>query len=317
MDLWQLQIFCKVIELKSFSKAAHAVHLSQPTVSSHIKDLEQHFECLLIERMPKQALPTPSGRLLYRYAKKILVLRDEAESALSDYHGRYQGDLPVGGSTIPGSYLLPEIIGTFNKRYPQIKIHLAVGDSRDIVEKILKGDVEMGLIGARYDERHLRYEAIATDTMQLIVPRGHRWYQTPSIHVDDLRAEPLIVRESGSGTRKAFESGIRQINCQLEDFNIVAEMGSTTAVLQSIKSGMGVSVVSMMAVEEGQRHGTLRALDIEGLTLERRFYLVRDDRRTISPLSRVFEEHLRATMHHTGNDPSAGVLAQPTKPDNA
>lgn len=309
MDLWQLQIFCKVIELKSFSRAALAVNLSQPTVSSHIKDLEQHFECMLIERLAKQALPTPSGRLLYRYAQQLLELRDEAEAALADYHGCYRGTLPIGGSTIPGNYLLPTIMGNFKNQYPQVRLQVTIGDSRAIIDKILRGQVELGLIGARYDERYLRYEVIAEDTMRLVVPRGHRWCQMASVPVDDVRREPLIVREWGSGTRKAFENGLQQINRQLDDFNIVAEMGSTTAVLQSIKSGMGLSILSMPAVEEALQYGTLWALDIEGLDLKRQFYLVRDKRLTISPLARIFQEHLWATLPLGVNRPVGGALA--------
>ncbi|MDJ0809220.1 MAG: selenium metabolism-associated LysR family transcriptional regulator [Desulfobacterales bacterium] len=312
MDLWQLQIFCKVIELKSFSKAALAVHLSQPTVSSHIKDLEQHFDCILIDRLARQAVPTQSGKILYRYAKQLLRLRDEAEKALADYHGRYQGDLPIGGSTIPGNYLLPRIIGTFKNRYPQVRLHLAVGDTREIVAKVFRGEVEMGLIGARDDERHLMYTAIATDTMRLIVPPTHRWHQRLSVHVDELRAEPLIVRELGSGTRRAFEQGLHKIDRKLEDFNIMAEMGSTTAVLQAIKCGMGISILSLLAVKEDQRQGRLQALDIEGLTLERQLYLIRDKRRTASPLARVFQNHLFESLQSACEDAVSGEAGHRT-----
>ncbi len=307
MDLWPLQIFCKVVELQSFSKAALAVHLSQPTVSSHIKDLEAHCDCVLIDRLAKQALPTPSGRLLYRYARQLLALRDEAEKALADYHGRYQGELPVGGSTIPGNYLLPTIIGSFNRQYPRIRLQVTIGDSRDIIDKVLRGEVELGLIGARYDERALRYDAVAADTMRLVVPRGHRWYRTASVPVNAVCREPLIVRESGSGTRKAFEDGLRKIGRQLSDFNIAAEIGSTTAVLQSIRSGVGVSIVSMPAVEEALQAGTLWALDIEGLDLRRTFYLVRDARRTESPLARVFSQHLDACLRPDLRRPADGA----------
>jgi DNA-binding transcriptional LysR family regulator len=307
MDLWQLQIFCKVIELQSFSKAALAVHLSQPTVSSHIKDLEQHFDCILIERLAKQALPTQSGRLLYRYAKQLLDLRDAAERALADYHGRYQGDLPIGGSTIPGNYLLPTIIGRFNRQYPQIRLQVSIGDSRDIIGQVLRGDVEFGLIGARYDAPPLRYDAIASDTMRLVVPRDHRWDQTASVHVDDMGREPLILRESGSGTRKAFEKSLQKINRQVSDFNIVAEMGSTTAVLQSIKNGVGISILSMPAVEEALQSGILWSLDIEGLNLRRKFYLVRDNRRSVSPLARIFMAHVQATLRQDDDQAADGA----------
>ncbi|MDJ0885379.1 MAG: selenium metabolism-associated LysR family transcriptional regulator [Desulfobacterales bacterium] len=307
MDLWQLQIFCKVIELKSFSKAALSVHLSQPTVSSHIKDLEQHCGCLLIERLARQAVPTPSGKILYRYARQLLDLRDEAERTLAEYHGRYAGVLPMGGSTIPGNYLLPAVIGAFKKQYPQVRVQLTIGDSRDIMTKVLGGEVEMGLVGARYNERHLGCTSVAADVVRLVVPPSHRWHRRRSVHVNDIIKEPLIVREKGSGTRKAFEQGLQQIGRQLNDFSIVAEMGSTTAVLQAVKSGMGISILSMLAVNEEQRGGRLWALDIEGLTIERAFFLIQDKRRTASPLARVFQEHLLASLNQAGGHWAAGA----------
>ena len=307
MDLWQLHIFCKVIELKSFSKAAHAVHLSQPTVSSHIKSLEQHFDCVLIERLSKQALPTPSGKLLYRYAKQLLNLREEVENALADYHGRYRGELIIGGSNIPGNYLLPPLIGDFKRRYAQILLKLTVGDSQEIIQKILGGEVELALIGARYDDRDLHFTAIAADTMRLVVPRGHRWDKAASVHVNDLLAEPFIMRELGSGTQRTIAQGLGQINGSVNDFNVVAEMGSTMAVLQGIKSGLGISILSMLAVEEDLRLGTVSALDVEGLDLDRKFYLARNKRRTESPLARLFQEHLQATIPSACNAPGTAT----------
>ena len=122
MDLWQLHIFCRVVERKSFSKAAEIVHLSQPTVSSHIQDLEAHFGCRLIDRLSRQVVPTQAGRLLYSYARRLLALRDETETAMAQHQGRLTGNLVIGGSTIPGGYLLPGVVGLFKKRYPQMTV---------------------------------------------------------------------------------------------------------------------------------------------------------------------------------------------------
>ena len=119
MDLWQLNIFCRVIEMKSFSKAGEAIHLSQPTVSSHIKDLEAHFGTKLVDRLARQALPTKAGELLYEYAVRLLTLRDETESAMAEFLGKIKGRLSLGGSTIPAGYLLPRWIGEFTAAFPR------------------------------------------------------------------------------------------------------------------------------------------------------------------------------------------------------
>jgi len=144
MDLWQLHIFCRVVECKSFSKAAEAVHLSQPTVSSHIKDLEEHFKCLLIDRLSREAAPTAAGRLLYDYARRMLALRSETETALAQHQGKMHGPLVVGGSTIPGGYLLPRVIGKFKLRYPEIRPALIIADTQRIVAGVLRGRSRWG-----------------------------------------------------------------------------------------------------------------------------------------------------------------------------
>jgi DNA-binding transcriptional LysR family regulator len=136
MDLWQLKIFCKVVELRSFSKAGSAVHLSQPTVSSHVKDLEAHFGCRLIDRLSKEALATQAGRLLYDHARRMLALKDETETALADFQGKIRGKLTVGGSTIPGGFILPQIIGRFCRSYPEVQVALINGDTETIIQDV-------------------------------------------------------------------------------------------------------------------------------------------------------------------------------------
>ncbi|MGM0788435.1 MAG: LysR family transcriptional regulator, partial [Thermodesulfobacteriota bacterium] len=113
MDLWQLRVFKKVIELEGFSKAADAVHLTQPTVSSHIRDLEAHFGCRLVDRMGKTAVPTKAGELLYTHACRLIEMAGQMETELAEFLGNIEGEIAVGGSTIPGGYILPRLIGDF------------------------------------------------------------------------------------------------------------------------------------------------------------------------------------------------------------
>jgi DNA-binding transcriptional LysR family regulator len=293
MDLWQLYIFCKVIELASFSKAGQAIHLSQPTVSSHIKDLEQHIGCPLIDRLSRRAVPTKAGELLHAYALRLLALRDETETVMAEYQGHYKGQLHIGGSTIPGGYLLPKIIGGFNQIYPNIRISLMIEDSCGIVQKTLNGKIEIGVVGARFSERHLDETALTNDTLKLIVPRSHPWSDRSSIAIDDLRRLPMIVREAGSGTLKALKDALKAKSLRLHDqFHIVAEIGNTAGVIAGIKSGLGVSILSTRAIEDDLKYQTLAALDIKGIDLQRQFYLVSDQRRTLSPLARAFQKYI-------------------------
>lgn len=293
MDLWQLHIFCRVVECKSFSKAAEAVHLSQPTVSSHVKDLEDHFGCLLIDRLSKEAAPTQAGRLLYGYARRMLALRDEAETALAQHQGRMRGHLTIGGSTIPGGYLLPRVIGKFKIQYPQIRPSLIIADTQRIIAGVVEGAIELGVVGAESRDKNILQERLIDDHMRLIVTADHPWGALKKILLDRLLSEPFIVRERGSGTLISIQERLKQQGRSVEELNIVAEMGSTEAVRQGIKDGIGVSILSTLAVSEDLESGALKALSVEGLNLTRGLYLTRHRQRSLSPLAQAFVEFLK------------------------
>lgn len=294
MDLWQLHIFCKVVELKSFSKAGKAVHLSQPTISSHIRDLEEHFGCRLIDRLARQAVPTKSGELLYNYARRLISLRDEAETALAEFQGRIKGRLAIGGSTIPGTYILPRLVGAFTRSHPEVTIALTIGDTEKIIEETLNGLIEFGIVGAKSKDKRIAQEKLVEDEMCLIVPAGHPWADRKTIPPSGLLTEPFISRERGSGTLKSIQASLGRKGVSMDAFNIVAEMGSTEAVCQGIKSGVGVSILSAIAVAEELQAGTLKALSIKGVDLKRAFYITTHKFRSPSPLCSAFLGFIRS-----------------------
>ena len=292
MDLWQLHIFSKVVEQRSFSKAGKIVHLTQPTVSSHIKELEAHLGCRLIDRLAKEAVPTREGQLLYEYALKMIALRDEVETAISRFRDQISGSLLVGGSTIPGGYILPQAIGEFLQRHPDVYPAMKVADTLDIIRGLLTGELEIGVVGARLTDRPILQQKLLEDEMRLILPPGHRWSESRQVTVDMLTGEQFIIRESGSGTLKSLIENLQANGHRLEDFRIVAELGSTEAVVSGVKSGVGLSIVSPIAVSEELQAGTLIALPIQGIDLKRSFYLTRHKYRSLSPPAQAFAQHL-------------------------
>lgn len=293
MDLWQLHIFCKVVELKSFSKAGKAVYLSQPTVSSHIKDLEEHFGCRLIDRLSKEAAPTRAGSLLYDCARRMIALKNETEALLADFQGKIRGKLTIGGSTIPAGYLLPQIVGDFCRSYPEIHVALVNGDTAKIIEDVRDGVVEIGVVGARTGDKKIVQEPLIEDQMLLVVPAGHRWAKRARVNLDELAGEPFIVREAGSGTLKSIRQRLSSQGRSIDDLNVIAEMGSTQSVIQGIKAGVGTSILSARAVEESLHSGLLAGLEVDGVTLTRRFYLTRHRERSPSPICTAFTDFLK------------------------
>lgn len=298
MDLWRLNIYCKVIELRSFTKAAEISRLSQPTVSGHIKYLENHFGCKLIDRLGREAVPTKAGEILYTYAVQLIALKEETEAALAQFPGDMKGHLMIGGSTIPGSYILPSLMGKFRKEYPEIKITLVLGDTEKISKEVLEGHIEVGIVGARSRERMLSHVRFVEDILVIVLPTSHKWAKRLSIAVAELAKEPFIIRERGSGTRKSIEDVLKKGGHSLGMLHIVAEMGSTESVCQGIKAGVGISILSKRAVTEDIANGTLNGIAIEGLPLKRNFYLITHKGRTRSPLCEAFIQFIKKRGHH-------------------
>lgn len=293
MDLHRLEVFCKVLELQSFTKAAEAVRLTQPTVSEHIRTLEEMLDEKLVDRLGRELLPTPAGKILYHYARKMIQLRDEAIQALAKYRGELSGHLRIGAGTIPGTYILPQFIGLFKAAHPSVQISVEISGSAEILEKILRNEVELGLIGARWSDRRIVTEELFTDELVLASHPGHPWATGKSIQVADLTGHPFILREKGSGTRKVMSDFLQKHGLELAQLTVVAEMGGTEAVKQAIKARIGVSIISSRAAAEDLQRGTLVAIPIDDVRIRRSFYLAQRKNRQLSPLCTAFLGFLR------------------------
>jgi DNA-binding transcriptional LysR family regulator len=294
MDLRQLEIFVKVAELKSFSKAAQALRLTQPTISEHIRTLEQELGVRLLDRLGRGAEATRAGQLLLSHATRMLQLQRETLQAMDSFQGRLAGDLHVAASTIPGEYVLPSLIGRFKEKFPDIVISLLIGDSRAVVDWVIDGRAEVAVVGAKLAHRGIEYRELMPDELVVVVPVAHPWHGKKDIGLADLRAEAMLLREQGSGTRAAFESALAQAGQDLSAFRIVGEMGSTQAVKQAVKAGVGVSVISRRAVEEECRSGLVWCLKIRDLKITRAFHIATHRDRSRSPLAEAFRSFLEA-----------------------
>ncbi len=292
MDLWQLKIFVSVVDNKSFSKASEAINLSQPTVSSHIKELEDYFNCRLLDRLGKITEPTKAGSILYSHAKKILELRDQTESTMHDFLGKAKGNLLIGGSTIPSGFIFPELIGPFSKKFPDICIELIAGDTLQIVQAISKGNIELGVVGAKIDDTNIEQKQLITDQMKLIVPSDHKWADRNSVNASELFKENFIAREKGSGTWKSILHSLKESGFDSSKLNTTVTMGNTISVIQGILHHVGISILSTIAVQDEIRKGRLNALSVKGVDLNRYFYLTLHKRRTISPIGLKFIEFI-------------------------
>jgi len=288
-----LETFCKVAELESFSRAGKAVYLTQPTVSGHIASLEQTMGLKLFDRLGRRVALTTGGKILYRYAKEILKLRSEALNAIYEFSHLIKGRITIGGSTIPGEYVLPKIMGMFHKEAPGISISLIIADSQEIIDMLRAGEIEVGVVGMRFDGERVDAYPLFRDRVIIITYPQHPLAARGEVSWEELRAVPLLIREGGSGTRKAFEGYVQAAGYRLDDFNIIGEVGSSTAVKEGVKGGIGVGIISDLAVQEEIAGGSVKELTIRGHgALERDFFAVVPTGRELSSPARRFLEFL-------------------------
>jgi DNA-binding transcriptional LysR family regulator len=292
MEMRKLEVFCKVIELKSFTRAAEAVLLSQPTVSEHIRSLEEELGQKLIDRLGREAAPTPVGSLLYKYAVRMLRLHQDALESVEKYGGKLVGRILIGSGTIPGTYILPQIIGKFRQKYSSIKTTLRIAGSQLIASEVLAGELDMAVVGARWKEKGLEWEKIFSDRLVLVVDAGHRWANRREVGLEELMKEPFILRESASGTRSVIDQIFEDHGMNPANLREVAEIGSTAAIKEAVKAGIGVSILSVRSVEQDVKFGLLKPIPLNSVRLERPFYLIRRVNRELSPVSSVFWEYL-------------------------
>ncbi len=292
LDLWQLEVFCAVVELKSFSRAAEALFVSQPTVTSHIVALEKRLGVKLLDRTTRKVEPTPAGELLYRHAKALLAEHETMLQELSQFQGGLIGRLVFGASMTPAHYLLPSLVAKFCRQFPQTHLLMRVGSSSQILENVLSGELEMGVIGMGQDVPNMKFIPLWGDEIVIIVHPEHEWAKRSFVSIEELSTQPFVFREEGSGTRKIFEQFLFQNNFPPRQLTVVAEVGSTEAVKQFVASGGGVGFVSVRAVMDEERE-RLKVVRLREGRITRQFFGIVPTDRTNSPLCNLFVRFLK------------------------
>lgn len=295
MNLKQLEAFLWVVELQSFTRAARHLFMSQPAVSFQIKALEDSLGVPLFKRGDKKIILTDAGQLLYSEAKHMLRHYYRIKSSLEELKGLKTGYLTIGASTIPGEYLLPFFIGSFWKKYPGIRVTLRVADSKEVVRMVRDRDVDLGITGAMIRGEGLDYKPWLDDQLVFIVHPDHRWAQRDAVKIEELQEEPVILREPGSGTRQVLEEKLEQAGLSLSQLQVSMELGSTRAIIAGVEAGLGVGVVSRLAIRESLALKKIKVVNVTGVELNRKLYLLRHTRETESFAASAFVEHITET----------------------
>lgn len=299
MDERQWLIFKTVADQRSFSKAARILHLSQPTISLQVRALEDQLGARLFERDTKAVHLAPAGHAIYPYASEILRLHQQARQAAAGASGIVAGQLSIGASLTIGEYILPRAIGLFRQQHPAVEVVAQIANTEQVTHLTLEHSVDLGLTEAPAAHRDLEAQPFLDDEMVLIVPKGHRWAGRPEISLEELRNEPLVLREPGSGTRQVFEEYLRSAGTALTQFRNATELSATEAIKGAVEAGLGVSVLSRWTIYKEMALGTLAALRIRQLPMKRQFsIIVRRGRPPLRPAAEWIKLMLSPELHN-------------------
>ena len=305
MDIRRLEAFAKVYELGSFSKAGQDLLLSQPTISAHVISLEQEIGVQLFDRLGRSILATQAGEILYRHTQRAFSELEQAKSEINLLLKRVAGELVIGASTIPATYLLPAPIGHFLRQYPQVRLQLRGGDSQEILAAVLSGKIAMGVVGAVSEEPDLVFYRIAQDRLLIVASTelAEQVCKTADssgrIPLERVFDWPWVMREPGSGTRKAFENALTAAGCDTRRLQVCVQAPTPETLLHCVAQGVGLCSISSFAAAQLLKSGGLTCLDVEGLNIVRNFYAVRHAKRHVFPVLRYFLDHLKATYTDT------------------
>lgn len=273
MEFKQLESFAAVVRLNSFTKAAESLYISQPTISTHIRALEEELGTRLIMRTTKNIEVTPEGVKLFDYAVNILELRDRMMSECSEGSKKI---IHLGASTIPSAYILPEILPQFGKLYPNAFFVIHQTDSKGVVDGLSDGIYDVGLIGMPCEKESLYCAPFCKDRMVLITPVSEEYltYQsggTPPVEI--LKHSPVILRERGSGSKKSADFFLEQAGLSDSQLQVTARVNDPEAIKNLVAGGLGVSIISMRAAKNFLREKRLLAFELTEQTDSRDLYV--------------------------------------------
>src|SRR5207249_9493819 len=280
MTLRQLEVFLAVAREKSFSRAAKNTQSSQPTLPEHVIELEGELGKVLFYRRGEEVTMTEAGRVFERYAASVVSSVEEARQAVSELDGLAHGSVLVGASTTPGLYVMPGIIAAFRARYPGVELKLQIANSQIIEERVKERELDLGIVGGHtVGSGEECLAAGLLDELVLVVPSGHRWAKKRDIAPDQLAGEPMLMREPGSATRTVTERALRRAGVK---FQAAMELDHTEAIKQGVMAGLGVSLVSIYAVQGEIATRRLSALRLRGVRIQRHFHVIHHEARRVT-----------------------------------
>jgi LysR family transcriptional regulator, low CO2-responsive transcriptional regulator len=289
LNLHQLTTFQVVAKHCSFVRAAEELHFSQPAVSAQIRHLEKTLGVKLFDQIGRKTHLTQAGEELYLYSQKIFSVIDETLDVMEALRSPHYGRLSVGADTTVGSYVIPGLLGKFRQIYPQVEILLQVLNRLSLVEAILNNRVEMAIMGSVPDDAPVEIEPFAYNPLVLVAGTTHRLAGLKNVPIEELGREHFLLREPGSGTRAALENALQEAGIPLQ---VSMQVGNNSAIKQGVAAGLGIALISRVAIDMELETDRLVILDVEGFPIVRQWRIVHVKDKYLSATAKAFKSFL-------------------------
>lgn len=294
MNRNHLALFHAVAQAGGISRGAERLNISQPAVSKQIKELENSLGLRLLERLPRGSRLTAGGKLLAQYVQRLAVVEDEAARAIEEFRGVKRGRLALGASTTIGAYLLPQVFGEFHRRHPGIELQMEIANTDAIQHQLMAGLIEIGLTEGLMAAEHLHTEVFHEDELVPIAPAGHPLLKQRHVTARALCREPFILREEGSGTRAVVEQALGRRGLTVKP---VLSLASPEAIKRAVIAGLGIAIVSRLAISCELQIGSLAVIPTRDLVIRRPLHLQKLGSQDDSPAAGEFLKLLRTHKH--------------------
>ncbi|HJT58939.1 MAG TPA: LysR substrate-binding domain-containing protein [Ktedonobacteraceae bacterium] len=289
LNLHQLATFQVVAKYCSYVRAAEELHFSQPAVSAQIRHLEKTLGVKLFDQIGRKTHLTQAGEELYLYSQKIFAVIDETLDIIEALRSPHYGRLSVGADTTVGSYVIPGLLGKFRQIYPQVEISLEVLNRAALIEALMSNRVDMAVMGTVPDDLPVEIEPFAFNELVLVAAPVHRLAGHKEVPIEELGHEHFLLRESGSGTRAALERALQEADIPLQ---VSMQVGNNSAIKQGVAAGLGIALISRVALDMELETRRLVVLDVEGFPIVRQWRIVHLRDKYLSATARAFKSFL-------------------------
>ncbi len=290
MNLNQLRVFHSAARLLNFTRAAEELHLTQPGISKHLKELEEHYGARLFDRLGKKVVLTQAGEALFQATRSIFNTLEAAKTQIDDINGLAAGKLNIGASVTIGTYLLPEKLLQYRQQYPNIEIRVETAFNRQIVDRVLDNSLELALVGRHITDARLTVKLFMTEQLALVVSPMHSWAKRKTaVNINELGGQTLLMAKLGAGTWPIVEEMLTQHDTQLGKF---IELGTTECVKKAVAANLGVSMLAGHVLDRELQDGDVVEVPLVGGGPSRNLYLVQHKDRYLSLAAQAFEKLL-------------------------